>query len=541
MTSVARRILPFLGYSRTRPAPRGMLPAALAMILLAWIMATPRNGGPDEPSHSVASAALLRGDRSGELVDLGFPAEMFRVPAMVGEPNPACFAFAPDQPADCAGHPDGSTALAARESTSAGYPVWGHLLPGLASLVPSPQAYSYLARAANALVAVALLVLSMRRLAGRNSWMAIGLLAGLTPIAWFSMAIVNPSALAIAGGAALWTGLLILPTTTRSIQSDRLLVAGWLAVLLARRDGPLLATLVVLTACVATSTLPSDRWRRLTPVQRWTVAAALPLPLLPLLDGPRGVFDLALALSPVGLLVAEVAARTIGRISRRITTLWWCVAWGVGAAMIVAFASVFRSAGSDINLLTRIVGATGEHLRQLVGLLGWLDTPVPGVAVVTWWAVVGMLAAVAILAGGRSAPVALMAIASIVVIAWALELGTGDTSGTYWQGRYSMPFVVGLPLLLAHGAHRRQEFTVRLEPVVAGALWVVWNLAFAQSLRRWGVGVDGTMYPWRWDAATTPGPPLLWLIVHAAATAALVASVLSGIQGRRATAVAARQ
>ena len=62
----------------------------------------------------------------------------------------------------------------------------------------------------------------------------------LTPIVWFVLGTVNPSALAIAGGFALWTGLIAEPAPLGRFVS----LGGWIALMLARRDGPLWATAI---------------------------------------------------------------------------------------------------------------------------------------------------------------------------------------------------------------------------------------------------------------------------------------------------------
>jgi hypothetical protein len=40
-------------------------------------------------------------------------------------------------------------------------------------------------------------------------------------------------------------------------------------------------------------------------------------------------------------------------------------------------------------------------------------------------------------------------------------------------------------------------------------------------MRRWAVGIAGTMMPWRWDTYHSPLPPVLLLAVHLAASIGL--------------------
>ena len=449
-------------------------------------------------------------------MDVGYPAEQFDVPAMVGDPNPGCFAFRAEITADCAGSPIDSTAITPQQSTSANYPFWGHLLPGLASFIPSPYWYLYLARMLNSAVAAALLVASLVRCRRATSpWLAVGLFAGLTPIGWFAVSMVSPSALAIAGGAALWVSVL----TAADSEGDGLLVAGWLAVVLPRRDGPLWATLIVIFACLAVERLPSALWRQLGRGGKAAVAVAVPLSLLPTFINGFDRLNTALAFVPLALPLGELVVITAQR--RKAFRLHPAVialsAVAVAVAAVLA-ANLVRPGGADAATTGRIIANTGRHLRQIVGVLGWLDTPTPELAVLVWWVAIGGLASLALLAAPRAVAAAAGVLGTAIVTAWVLELGTGDTTGTYWQGRYSMPFVLGMPILLARGIGVDAIGRRRVTNAVLGAVWMVWNAAFFSAIRRWGAGVDGSVFPWRWSTWHSPGPPALFIVAHALAS-----------------------
>src|SRR5690606_35102698 len=57
------------------------------------------------------------------------------------------------------------------------------------------------------------------------------------------------------------------------------------------------------------------------------------------------------------------------------------LALAAGAAAIVALAVgssfVIRPGGWDADLSWAVVGETRRHLTEAIGLLGWLDTPLP--------------------------------------------------------------------------------------------------------------------------------------------------------------------
>ena len=120
--------------------------------------------------------------------------------------------------------------------------------------------------------------------------------------------------------------------------------------------------------------------------------------------------------------------------------------------------------------------------------------------------------------------------AATVLTSWTFELVQGNTSGTYWQGRYSLPLLVGVPLVLAFRAGRSADRLVA--PVTVASLLFV-NVAAWAAARRWGVGHAGSHLPWRWDTALQPVHPLLVLLVMAGASAALAVAIARPATARR--------
>jgi hypothetical protein len=510
---------------------------ATAAVLLCYVLATPRSGGPDEPSHMIASAALVRGERAGSVFEPSAGITRYRVPAMVGAPNPGCWALQPYTPASCASLESGSTADVLATTTSANYPPWSYLVPGLASFVPSAGMYAYLARALMAAVPWLLVSAALIHVRAVGRAPALAALLGLTPIAWFSMSIVNPSAVAIAGGLALWAALLTPPGR----RGDILMVAGWAATMLPRRDGPVWATLIVVAACGATGLGPRKllaqrpRWVTWSMVSVSVVAVATAV-----LIGQRGS-ELLLAAAPAALVALEwVVVRWQAATSRNARA----ALAGLSAAAVsgvIAVALMARPGGFDAGLLRLVMSTTGEHLRQLVGVLGWLDTPVPTFAVYLFWAAVGALAAAAYVECRRAAIVGAASFVAVVVTAWLLELGQGSVSGTYWQGRYSVPLVVGLPLLLAtrprrslRGPAPSSGLVTGFSGPLAGVVWVIGVAGFAAALQRWGVGLAGSWWPWDWDTWGAPLPPWMLLLAYGAASAWLIATCARPVGPERA-------
>ena len=498
------------------------LAIAVGLVVSCWILGNPRSAGPDEPSHMVASAAIVRGEWTG--VEFGTDPTMraFEVPNMVGEPNPSCWAFQSDVSVACAAQVELNTETVFHLSTSSNYAPWVFVIPGLASFVPWAYGYAYLARALNALIPTVLIIAAFSMLARHHRVLGAAAFAGMTPIVWFTLGTVSPSAVAIGGGLALWASLL----TPSTRYASALGIAGWTTMLLARRDGPLWATAIVLTCCGLLGVRPRQLWNQLGRSARWIPIVLLPIPLLPSLRRGDLGFNLLLGLMPLALGVADVGIGLWARL--RTTAARWALAATAPITAILATLLVLqrRSNGFDLDTLSPIPSSTGKHLQELVGVLGWLDAPVPMSAVLLFWATIGGLAAVAYLEQRRAAVVFAGAFCFAVVAAWMLELGQGNNYGVYWQGRYTMPFAVGLPLLLAwrSGANALID---RLAVPIVSATWLIINLGFVESQRRWAVGIYGTWSPFRWDTWSAPIAPVVLVLVHAAITAAVAALVIS--------------
>src|SRR5680860_611994 len=69
-----------------------------------WALASPLFSGPDEPAHVTRSAAISRGQLTGDDPKRGDLTENYlavSIPEIYGDPRIACFAFYRDLPASC--------------------------------------------------------------------------------------------------------------------------------------------------------------------------------------------------------------------------------------------------------------------------------------------------------------------------------------------------------------------------------------------------------------------------------------------------------
>jgi len=444
----------------------------LFVMIGAQSFGTPRGAGPDEAAHLVRAGGVVRGDVLGDVVGDEDAIRAFDVPSWVGQPDPACYAFSPETPASCA-------AITARTgpavSTAGSYQVWAHVLPGLGTLLPGGATTLWISRLLGALIPAGLIAAALTQLVGRERRLeAASVLLALTPMAIFSIAVVNPSGMAIGGAVAMWVAGLGLSTEERA--SGALFAAGWAALILSRSDG------FVWCAVISAIVLVSHRF------------------------GVRGVLAMLTVRAKAAMLGSTVLAAV------------WSLAVRpelIGDPEIV----------TGRALLTKIVGRTGAHLREAIGVVGWLDTPIPTTMIYLWVTTVGVLLGAAVLHGRRRDFEGLaVTVAALVVGPWLFDFVQAARVGLFWQGRYGLPLLIGVVILMGRSAARLSDSLgrERLARVVGTSTWLVWNVSFLQEIRRWSVGGNGTMAPWNWNVGLGVGATMLIAAVHIVASAALI-------------------
>jgi hypothetical protein len=285
----------------------------------------------------------------------------------------------------------------------------------------------------------------------------------------FVIAVVNPSGIAIAGAIALWVALDDLFRTRRA--PGWLLTGSFAALVLPRDDGLIWAVAIVAVLSLVWRQSPASLWRAVSRRDQ------------------------------IGL----VAISAVG------------AAW----ALLVGGDLVPVGSKPD-NLVDAVIQNTGRHVREAVGVLGWLDTPLPESAYALWFFAAGLVVMIPLVTREYQRAIgAAAALGLFVVVGWLLEIIQGRTAGLIWQGRYALPVLVGMVIVAAMGTDvdRRIGAVAAATPGVLAI--VVWNLSFLQQLRRWAVGQHGSIRPWAWDTWDAPVPIAVVIVVHVAASAAL--------------------
>lgn len=477
-----------------------VLAALIGSVLVSWLLLMPPGSQPDEHSHIVRSAALVRGvDGEGTY----FLPDRFRVT------DPGCYAFDPRRPATCAAPARSEGVRAPMDTRADGYPPGAHLLFGLAGALPGLEPVWWM-RAAAVTVSTSFLAAALDAARRQGRLAAAAVLLAVTPMAWSIMSAVNPSALAIAGAVALWVGTAVTADRSRWLEA-----LGWAALATSRRDGLVWAALILAIHLIADDVALLDWARRLG---RWPLAVVASSTLVTIEWGLSSSSSTSrlVVLAPGAVVAAEAIRRSsiTGR-TRRIAAS----AAAIGAAVIAwpILIGTLRTGGWDTGLFLRVVEQTDDNLVEAIGRLGWLDTPLPTFVVFGWMLLTGMLVAVS----GRTW-LAVSAIAVLAVVtSWSFELIQGNESGTYWQGRYSLPLLVGIPILLVRRVDVDARSARRVAQVVALGSLVFVNVAAWAAARRFGVGIDGSHLPWRWDTPLQPVPPVVILALLIVSTTGL--------------------
>jgi hypothetical protein len=478
-------------------SPRRLLGVWLALWLVgaSWALATPLMGAPDEPSHAVKAAAVVRGQLGGtpdpDYDGRAAPGQktLVRVPETFAslDPLPGCYAFSPRQPADCAppvtGDPDRTAVVG---TLSGRYPPLYFALTGWPTLVSPEEPGLYAVRVVSAGLAAALLAWGLHLLLRTPSprWALLGAAAALPPMVGFLLGTVNPSALEVAAAFCAWCALLPVALQPDPAQLRvRVLTAGGALVLMlgVRASAPVLAALLVLT-----------------------VAALAPWRLL------RDLVRRPVVLAGGALVLLAVVGAT---------------AWVVLAGTLAGPTGRWPQYADPAVAAREAAARTPDYLRQMVGVFGWLDAPAPLLTPAVWAVAVGGLLVAALVAGGARARAVLLGVVAVgLVLPVAAQVPQAGDIGLIWQGRYLLPFAVGLPLACALVAARRWPGGPgRAGGVVVAALLLAHGTALHAAVLRATVGAGGDVLL-RDPAWQPPGGP--WLVQAGAAAGLLAATAL---------------
>ncbi len=466
---------PVLGASLRTPSPsprralRWTTSLALLFLLIeAWSLATPLMASPDEPAHTIKAAAVARGEFYGtpaRATKQGPSSEItVRVPENIAGLGalPSCYATHPNVPASCAPTPGASTREVNIATTAGRYEPLYYGIVGLPSLLFPSNTGIWLMRGVSGLLSALFLASALESAAAckKRRLLVWGVAGAMTPMVLFMAGTINPNGLEASSAICLWTsGIALL--AEQSVVADRRLLA---------RVGISAAVLVQV--------------RGLSPLWLFLIAIALVV-----LAGRSQLAELSrdrVARIWAGVLAISCAF-----------TAWWLVRYDPLALLPTGHGPPKHASASTV--IANSIGFSDGFVREMIGVLGWLDVPVPSVTYYGWIAIIFMLLGLGLFLGRRPYVVVLVGLLVLtVVIPIVFEAANAHSLGYVWQGRYTLPLAAGIPLVAA-GAVVNGYLTDRMHRRVATVIPVVLVIAefamFFQALRRYTVGLRGTFLP----------------------------------------------
>jgi hypothetical protein len=431
--------------------------------MLLWTLASPLASVPDEPTHFIRAAAVVRGEViTRALPSMPMEAEAI-VPNYVAHTNAqTCFAFKPNVPAGCqrlvSGDPNAPTVTG--QTADANNPAF-YAIVGLPSLVLSGNAALYAMRGVSAVLCALMIAFTFMAVSQlrRARWAYFAAFVSTTPMVLYLGGSVNPNGLEATAAGALFA-MLALTFSTYS-HGRRLIerlgaIALSTGLLVSTRNISLLWVLLALVAALLLSRANIMRRLARNPLVWVTVATVMVICFLALLWFIRPPVTQPQPALP-----------------------------GAGTAFIIAFVSMLV--------------ATFNYGIGWVGFFGWVDTPAPNITFVAWSAgMVGIaIAAFAIGRGTKRWALILLLAALFLTPAFA-QASIVAKAGYIWQGRYTLAIVVMLVLacgfVLDRFGRSAPNPVLRMSvAILIGFLGIGQIAAFVMTLKRYVIGANASI------------------------------------------------
>lgn len=468
----------------------------LLLMCVAWTFATPMFAPPDEAAHVYRAAAIGRGQLSGKAVRTPLGSlNQVRVPGTYGRLSDAsaCFTNRPDVPADCARRVADDAANRPALTIAGRYPPLYYLLVAPATRLFSPSVSIYVMRLVTSVVCAAFYALAFVSAQSVGRWTILGVAAAATPFALSIGSVVNPNGLEIASAAVLWTGAAAM--ATRRSLDNRLLAFAAVGFAVFANMRSLSVPLALLSLGFAVSLAGRDRLRtfyRQPAFRRWSVLVV------------------------VSTIIAVAWAGLFGRFSAG--------AHIYDLSMVEAIARTWSLFGQSVAWFGLYTPIGPHHIdRGEVHVLA---------AIVIWFLLWSALLAIGLVFGSKRRRLILgvLLLTSVVLPIVVSVVLRPIPIGSSWQGRYSLPLWIGLPIVTGViGSTSPKRLPIPGWALVGfGLAFVAGQLvAFAAAARRYTVGAHGDVLYFLHPQWSGPVPPSLLLVVLLASSVALTWRVVT--------------
>jgi hypothetical protein len=384
--------------------------AAFFLLIGGWSVAAPLAGPPDEGDHMLRAYAAADGQIFPELVTTkNGTGGRFTVPR--GLVPDYCWQFRPLVSAACSGDPRSDRTMVEQDVIVGRYPPLYYAVVGLPLRLSPDWTGLLLARLISAAMCAALLATALTDALrwSRHRWMAVGVVAAVTPMAAHMAGAINPNGLEIAAGVALAAAavpLLQLPEAERSRRLLRHVGIAAVTMSAIRVLGPLWVAIVILALMLPLTRARLLGWWRWPAARRWFV-----------------------------VVVAVMAASAT-----------WTLTFHANNIGDYTHGKVYGK--------VQAVRLTMLHTRywsdQMVGIMSWLDAVMPPFVYPLWQAGVAALLVWGFALADRRGRLTLLALgAGALGVPFVMQVLYINKTGLVTAGRYLLPMAVGLPILAA--------------------------------------------------------------------------------------------
>lgn len=432
------------------PSPTAVAPSRSALVWLAsfvalgtiagaWALGVPAGGQPDEPAHLAKAYAVAHGQPTWQFRehhDATAPGAITATELHIEAPlayqqlavSVACAIRPPVQAYRCTGPLSDDTTTIVQENYVAAYPPLPYVLLGSPTYVLAPTDAMVASRLVMVVLCAGLLALALvaARRADRSGFLLGGVVLAITPGVLFFAAAPNPNGLEMAAAICLAASTVeLLVATERAgapIRWAPLVGIVVAAVLLVASRPASVAVMVVVVGSTAAALASRAQVRRLAASGRVRLSA----------------------------LVVGVASLL-------------SLAWFVLARPLDTIVGIRQPPATRWEQITTSWSRFPIRAREMVGVFGWGDTPPPGWVVWGWLAlVVGLVVAALLVGSGRQRTVLASLVALNVVLPTLAEVPRAEELGYIWQGRYSLPFAVAVPILAGAVVATRARLDARV-------------------------------------------------------------------------------
>lgn len=492
--STTQGTLAMEGGIRSRWKTFGAAFALLLVPMALWALASPLGSVPDEPSHAIRAAGVVRGQIAtppwvenpalARSIVPRYVANMHELTCYAGRPKitPAC---------EIPISGDASTIVTTGNSAGNNSPVY-YAVVGLPTLFLTGDAALYGMRFVNAILCAAAFAAMIMQLSllSRSRWAIAAAVVTVTPMVLFLSGAINPNSIEAAAAGALFAtlvGAVRAPSSARILWERAVICVLSVGLLVNSRSISLLWIVLIIGAVLAFARVASLRALGRQP-GTWVALA-----------GSAAVILAALA--------------------------WYAHPPHYGGGPVAG--TITSSGTAFVSMFVR----TFEFSSGYVGFFGWLDTPSPAYSTIIWSAlIVALIVGAMIWGSGRARWVAAGFGAVMLLVPPVVQAILAPDLGYIWQGRYMLAMLVCF--LVACGMALDSSFEEgTIAPRLRGAITVALSLlafghlvSFVWTLRRYVVGSHGSVVAM--ISRPTWQPPGGWILLSVLMVAWAIALVL---------------